>query len=370
MKKHIFQFLVSLFIVCLLTIPFNSCNQTEVLPLRTELQETGSFVLPAEHTDLVTFGPMQFTRGTADPTIVEIQMNQDDFKCHIPPYKLYVVNGELDGKYRVTSALISVDGNVIFSQPDFSKKVEQLNQDVEITESSNIRVELRGQPGTYIHVYIIGVKGDCCSPSGTFVDERDGQVYKCVTIGEQVWMAENLKATRYLNGDEISYIINDDAWWNADHGAYAYYNHDAELGEIYGPFYNYFTVADPRGLCPAGWNVPSYDDFSELIDFLGGIFYANRALKSTGSLQDGTGLWNYSTNGTNSSGFQALPTGRRLAHGEFNYIHDVANFWTTTASYSGQYYDFTIPRNDIDDTRWAFWSRLKQVGNSVRCLKD
>ena len=364
MKKHTLQFLASFFVVCLLAIPFNSCNQTEVLPLKTELQETGSFILPTEHADLVTFGPMQFTRGTEEPTVFEVQMNEEDFECFVPPYTLFVVNGELDGKYRVTSALISFDGTVVFSQSDFGKKVEQLNQDVEITESSNIRVELRGQPGTFVHVYITGVKGDCCTPYGTFVDERDGQVYKCVTIGDQVWMAENLRATAYNDGKAIPLVTDNSAWVGLSTPAYCWYNNDqSQYAATYGALYKWYTVNTGK-LCPTGWHVPSDVEWTALTDYLGGASVAGGALK-----EEGTAHWRSpNTGATNSSGFTAVPGGLRNGYSGTFFSMGYFGYWWSSTAYG-------------DDGAWCWglgydragvgrYGSFERHGFSVRCLRD
>ena len=101
-----------------------------------------------------------------------------------------------------------------------------------------------------------------------FVDNRDGQIYRTVKIGNQVWMAENLRATRYLNGDQIPNLTDNKQWSEDTLGAYCDPNNYTENAEVYGRLYNFYAVTDPRGLAPEGWHVATVDDWRTLIDEL------------------------------------------------------------------------------------------------------
>jgi len=96
------------------------------------------------------------------------------------------------------------------------------------------------------------------------VTDIDGNIYETVQIGNQLWMAENLKVTHYQNSDEIPYIYND-----PQHGAYTNYSNNAENLAVYGRLYNWFGVNDERGLCPDNWHIPSDDEFKSLEMYLG-----------------------------------------------------------------------------------------------------
>ncbi len=98
------------------------------------------------------------------------------------------------------------------------------------------------------------------------VIDIDGNVYETVQIGEQVWMAENLKVTNYRNGDEIPT------------GAYVYEN-DPSNAETYGNLYNWYAVDDGRGVCPEDWHVPTDDEYTALSDYLGGTSVAGGKMK-------------------------------------------------------------------------------------------
>ena len=89
------------------------------------------------------------------------------------------------------------------------------------------------------------------------VKDIDGNVYNTVQIGRQVWMAENLRTTRYRNGEDIPYARTDEAWTIEEVGMRCAYEHDDALADRYGQLYNFYAVRDERGLCPSGWHVPS-----------------------------------------------------------------------------------------------------------------
>ena len=102
---------------------------------------------------------------------------------------------------------------------------------------------------------------DKATNSNTNIDEN---VYQTVTIGSQVWMAENLKVTHYRNGDAIQNVTDDSTWSNLyidETGAYCNYNNDANNADTYGYLYNWYAVADTRNIAPEGWHVPSYSEW-------------------------------------------------------------------------------------------------------------
>ena len=90
------------------------------------------------------------------------------------------------------------------------------------------------------------------SKSHSTVTAIDGNIYKTVKIGEQVWMAENLHVARYNNGDSIANVTKAKDWRGLSSGAWSYFNNDPQKGKTYGRLYNWYSVNDPRGLCPDG----------------------------------------------------------------------------------------------------------------------
>ncbi|MBI1193798.1 MAG: hypothetical protein GC205_11595 [Bacteroidetes bacterium] len=160
--------------------------------------------------------------------------------------------------------------------------------------------------------FTVGVGSSCPAT----VTDLDGNVYTTVEIGSQCWTAENLKVERDRNGDNIPSGLSNSAWQATTDGASSVYNGVAANKATYGLLYNWFTTIDPRGLCPTGWHVPTDLEWTRLTDFLGGESVAGGAMKTTGTLSAGTGLWQ-SPNAlaTNSSGYSGLPGGFRFNEG-------------------------------------------------------
>jgi uncharacterized protein (TIGR02145 family) len=197
---------------------------------------------------------------------------------------------------------------------------------------------------------------------GTITD-IDENVYHTVSIGTQIWMVENLKTTKYRNGDPIPNITSDAEWGKQTLGAYCWYENAITNKAIYGALYNWYAVNDARKIAPAGWHVPSNAEWTLLIDYLGGEWVAGDKLKEVG-----TSHWQSPNAGaTNESGFTALPGGYRNYNISFGYIVTNGYWWTSTES---------GPDN-------AWWRKIdnynsnvqnniygKKGGYSVRCVKD
>jgi uncharacterized protein (TIGR02145 family) len=193
--------------------------------------------------------------------------------------------------------------------------------------------------------------------------DQDGNTYATVVIGTQEWMAENLKTTTYANGDPIPNVTDNTQWQNLTTGAWSHYNNDSQYENPYGKLYNWYTVADPRNVCPFGWHVPTDAEYTLLTDYLGGEPVAGGKMKSTG-----TQYWSSpNTDATNESGFSGLPGGYRNFYGPFAFIGDFGTWWSSSeldAYYAWVrffYHDNCCPYRDGSG---------KEVGSSVRCLKD
>ena len=200
------------------------------------------------------------------------------------------------------------------------------------------------------------------SPNETdTVTDIDGNVYQTVTIGKQTWMVENLKVTKYRNGDAIPNVTNGTEWSNLTTGAYCEYDNVARNSAVYGKIYNWYAVADSRNIAPTGWHVPSDDEWTTLTTFLGGELYAGNKLK-----EKGTAHWQSANYGaTNETGFSALPGGS-YSGGSFYNLGSGGYWWSSTersshAWYRYMYYNyggvFRVSSN-------------QSVGCSVRCLRD
>ena len=205
----------------------------------------------------------------------------------------------------------------------------------------------------------------------TMIADVDGNTYNTVTIGTQVWMADNLATTKYRNNSGIPNVTSDALWIAATTPAYCWYNNDIGNKTAYGAMYNWFTV-NTGNLCPTGWHVPTDDEFVTMEEYLG-LNPANAYDWTWRGTDQGTQMkntfgWNASGNGTNTSGFTALPGGYRyVATGTFNDVGNIAYFWTAsevdaaTSLYRRLDYNQTgIYRSGVE----------KQAGKYVRCVKN
>jgi uncharacterized protein (TIGR02145 family) len=193
----------------------------------------------------------------------------------------------------------------------------------------------------------------------------DGNTYNIVEIGSQVWMIDNLKTSRYRNGDSIPIIIDNLVWGNLTTGARCWYDNDSLTYEVpYGNLYNSFAIKDLRGICPSGWHVPSQEDWDELIYFLGGKDIAGSKMRASDML-----YWRHSplSSTDNESGFSALPGGNRDYDGSFNGIRYLAFFWCDLANNNNLAWNRYMAYN------YSYFStncNSKAFGFSVRCLRD
>jgi uncharacterized protein (TIGR02145 family) len=201
------------------------------------------------------------------------------------------------------------------------------------------------------------------------VKDIDNNVYNVVTIGYQCWTKENLKVSRYQNGDVIPVIINDRIWESQTSGMRCWYANDStSFEELYGNLYNWYAVDDARRLCPAGWHVPTDVEWSTLTDYLGGHTFAGGKMKSTG-----TSLWNGPNAGaTNETSFSGYPGGNRYSRGNFVNYKDNAFFFSSTG-YGGDAWFILLYASYASSGRTFSWDgsvSFKSFGGSIRCLKD
>ncbi|HEY5141643.1 MAG TPA: fibrobacter succinogenes major paralogous domain-containing protein, partial [Methylococcales bacterium] len=162
--------------------------------------------------------------------------------------------------------------------------------------------------------------------------------YKSVTIGTQVWMAENLKTILYNDNTAIPLITDATLWMNATGPAYCWYANDETTNKpLYGAIYNWFAVSTGK-LCPTGWHVPSDAEYMTLETTLGMVSgtldgqlgaWGWRGTDQGSQMKNTTG-WAAGMNGTNTSGWSALPGGyRSYSDGVFNNVGDLSYWWTS-----------------------------------------
>ncbi len=210
---------------------------------------------------------------------------------------------------------------------------------------------------------------------GVVVD-IDSNVYKTIKIGNQIWMAENLRVAHYRNGIPIPLIADSVQWSYADAPAYCYYQMDTASEKIYGKLYNWYTLSDRNLICPTGWHVPTDSDWKKLEKYLGmpaaeiDEFEERGVAAEVGTqLKIEGGFWvdSTSSNNTTKSGFNALPGGYRTELGIYNAKGTVAMWWAFT-SYTG---NFAWSRTIYADNSGVDGVNIdKRNGLSVRCIKD
>ena len=205
----------------------------------------------------------------------------------------------------------------------------------------------------YVRAYATNSEGTAygnsvfVKPYKNTVTDVEGNVYGTVTIGTQVWTAENLKTTSYQNGDPIENISDNGLWNTTKIGAYCNYDNKAEHVDTYGRLYNWYAASDSRNIAPKGWHVATYADYQVLIDELGGPF--NAAEKMTEGV------------------FKALPGGKRNRDGVFFDLGLLPYLWTATEYHEGSAWARYLM---LDEGELDIINLSKNYGFSVRCVRD
>jgi len=196
----------------------------------------------------------------------------------------------------------------------------------------------------------------------SFVEDIDGNQYVTTTIGTQTWMAQNLRVTKYNNGDPIP-NVQDAASWSAQNiGAWSHYNNDSVYDYDLGKLYKFYTTEDARGLCPDGWRMPTREDWEELRDYLGGEEIAASGLKATG----GAHYWTEPMVGDNTYGFNGVGGGVRTESGSYNSLGTRGIWWTSTKGNTGSI--AVAMYNDSNELKII--GILRGDGASVRCIQS
>ncbi|MEI6140104.1 MAG: fibrobacter succinogenes major paralogous domain-containing protein [Mariniphaga sp.] len=195
------------------------------------------------------------------------------------------------------------------------------------------------------------------------VSDIDGNVYHTVKIGNQIWMLENLKTTKYRNGDLIPNIA-DTLWKNLYTAAYCWYGNKIAHKSTYGAVYNWYAVSDSRNIAPTGWHVATRIEWETLIENQGGITIAGGKLKEAGT----THWTDPNTGATNSSGFTALPGGFQESIGGGVYgMGKYGDWWSSTSTSTTLAWNCELSSISVAVRTMSF---TKKGGFSVRCVKD
>ena len=196
------------------------------------------------------------------------------------------------------------------------------------------------------------------------VTDREGNIYRTLKIGGQTWMAENLRSTKFNDGKSIPYVTDNAKWSALTSPAYSWYNNDPETYSyktVYGALYNSWVV-EAGNLCPAGWHIPSEEEWYTLIMYLGGPV-AGGKMKETGIIH-----WQMpNTGATNECGLTVLPGGQRSGDGSFGLINSSGNWWSAYETITDRKWHQTI----TFDSQYINSSIYPDnYGYSVRCIKD
>lgn len=425
---HLFPVLILLFIL------FPSCQKDENSnPGQDGIDLKSSLDYPEED---IYFGPEVFTRGTAKPFTETRSLSGIDYNCY-SDLVLTIKNGK-DKATRVSSAEVWLDGFLIAGPSDFSKNVYLISKPITaLSAESVLSVKLTSQPGSFIEVYITGKlnltkplfssmdpivqdsdppalpltsengitgtwspevidtetagfftytfvpdPGQCSSMATMIIEitnkgkvaDGEGNIYNTVKIGTQWWMAENLNATKYRNGDVIGTtdpVTKPLASETSPKYEWAYDGKE-ENANKYGRLYTYFTVADSRGVCPEGWHVATTTDWTVLKNYLVNNSYGfgGSGDDIAKSLASASGWYPSSISGTpgndqqsnNSSEFTAVPGGFRQNIGTFVQKQYLAVWWSfDIAQYKMVQSGVTTLEQDYVNAN---------TGLSVRCVKN
>lgn len=230
-----------------------------------------------------------------------------------------------------------------------------------------------------------------CNNKNDVVYDVEGNSYKTITIGSQTWMAENLRATKYQNGDDIGWEAEDDSgkyvvpliydnefWKSVELGLWCDYNNDSINGKKYGHIYNWYAITDERNIAPIGWHVATDDDWkilSKYIDETENVI----SYKAAKSLASKSG-WDKSneliaigsdTGKNNSTGFNGLPGGYRKSndYGGFGHLGYYAVWWSASEYDNNSAYIRKLGDEGGDILHWGGFSS-KHDGYYVRCVKN
>jgi uncharacterized protein (TIGR02145 family) len=198
------------------------------------------------------------------------------------------------------------------------------------------------------------------------IKDIEGNIYKTVGIGTQIWIAENLRTTKLNNGKNLTNLTSNSKWEFSKTPGYCYYNNDSlQYSNIFGPLYNFYAIRSDS-ICPTGWHVPTEKDWNILKEYLGGGLLAGGKMKDIYS-----SYWNSPNYGiANDYNFSALPGGyRRFDTGIFNELGNEGNWWTSSSipQYQDHALIMTIKK---ENTYVSTNTRYKNEGVSIRCLKN
>ncbi len=310
-------------------------------------------------------GNCSFTTLGNKPSVGNVNINNDNLDKMI--VKVMVNPNLISTSVVIEWGEAKAYSHVTASQTIEGGKAIQLSFDIPVPERAleyHFRVKTENALGV---VYT----EDTVSISLALIDQYGNKFHAC-KIGGQYWLTANWKTLSYNNGDLIPNVTDPVSWGEQVAGALCFYNNDQANYEVYGPLYNWYTVVDPRGICPQGWHVPSWEECYALYLFL------DNGSNGGGLKEAGLTHW-YPVNayGTNATGFTALPGGSRAQtmadptpqeKGHFGGIHEYGIFWTTDETPNITARDIYVEGSN--GGLWLYGSGKKYYGQSIRLIKD
>jgi uncharacterized protein (TIGR02145 family) len=227
---------------------------------------------------------------------------------------------------------------------------------------------LKGQTIYYLRAYATNSNGTgygnpvAVTTIDTIISDVENNHYRIVQIGTQVWMAENLRTTKFNDGTTILYVPDQQAWGDLLRDGYCWYNNDVTNKIPYGAMYNWYAVTS-LNFTPPGWHIPTDVEWNTLTKFLGGATIAGGKLKETGTVH-----WaSPNTGATNSTGFNALPGGARGNDGVFYIQTQYGYYWSSADSSPTQAWGTVFSYMDATDNLDPYDMKS---GFSVRCIRN
>ncbi len=240
--------------------------------------------------------------------------------------------------------------------PSYGSSINAVPSPVTGTTTTAVSANITGLTANTTYHYRVKAVGSGCTTYGNdlsfttykpdAITDIEGNYYNIVTIGSQVWMAENLKTTRYNDGSNIPNVTDNATWDALTSPAYAWYDNNIANKVTYGALYNWYAVETGK-LCPVGWHVPTDAQLTRLTNYVGGESVAGGKLKEIGTTH-----WNSPNEGaTDEYGFTALPGGVRLLNGVFYSIGNLGSWWSSIDTLSTYAWHRFVWNNNIRFSR-------------------
>ncbi len=290
-------------------------------------------------------------------------------------YNSFISGGKIisDGGYQIIERGVCWSNSPEPTISD-SKSLELLNLDEFVSHVRGLSFDTY----YYVRAYATNVKGtgygksipvetkqSPCGGSAVFVDQRDGSSYLIIPIGDQCWMANNLRYLPMVSPSAFGHYQQEHYY------VYGYHGNSVDEAKNTNHYFNYGVLYNwpaASTACPEGWHLPSDDEWTTLTDYLGGEAVAGRMLKSTRIISDPHPRWSTPfIDATNETGFSALPGGYRNDIGSFYFLGFYASWWTSTEGSDKAAHN----RYMLHYGKQIFPTFLnKSYGFNVRCIKD